>query len=176
MKKTAVPSILSFKKIPFIFLAILIFCHSSIIYAGENEQYCKDLLSNIIIKKVAINKDKNEKAIKSFWQNKNGTFLGARYYKISKKVAKKVKIMFMDINSNFRPIYYIENDEASYPKIFKYIELINAKDNSNEMSALKKEINDWIAKYKSYDKEMENLILEYSTLAAYTQKLKELKN
>ena len=84
MKKTAVPSILSFKKIPFIFLAILIFCHSSIIYAGENEQYCKDLLSNIIIKKVAINKDKNEKAIKSFWQNKNGTFLGARYYKISK--------------------------------------------------------------------------------------------
>lgn len=142
---------------------------------ASEEKSCQKLLSQIIIKKVDIEQKKTQKAIESFWHNKNGTFIGARYYKGTKYLAKKAKVMFMDINSNFRPIYYIENDGATYPKIFKYIELVNSKENGPEILALKKEIDEWISKYKSYDIEMENLILEYSTLAAYIARLRELK-
>lgn len=137
---------------------------------------CTDIANNIISSnKLDSDPEIAKKEIATFWKNKNGTFIGASYYKMTKALFKKTKVLFMDINSNFRPIYFIEDDQASYPKIFKFLELKSSSDAAPEFADIEKEITGWVTKYKSYTQDMENLITEYATLSSYVSKLRELK-
>ncbi|MGZ3790032.1 MAG: hypothetical protein ACXVLQ_15960 [Bacteriovorax sp.] len=144
--------------------------------ASNEEGSCTEAIEALITKKIEIDAEGPKEAIGKFWKNKNGTFVGASYYKTTKSLFKKAKLLFMDINSNFRPVYFIENDEASYPKIFKFIELKSSVDPSPEFAAVDKEVTDWLTNYKAYNQDMENLISEYATLSSYVGKIRDLKN
>jgi hypothetical protein len=114
--------------------------------------------------------------INKFWKQHDGTYVGSIYYKGLKSVFKKFKTTFMDINSNYRPIFYVENDQASYPKIFKYIELKSANpDNTDDLGPLEKEITGWIENFKNYPDDMETLVSQFSVNGSYIKRLREFK-
>jgi hypothetical protein len=139
-------------------------------------------MDKMLNKHVEIDDTVRAGAVTKFWEKHNGTYVGSVYYKTVRGIFKRMKTTFMDINSNYRPIFYIENDEASYPKIFKYIELketpidpANTYTNEWEMKPLEEEIQQWIKKYKSYPNEMDQFVSQMSVNTTYIKKLKELK-
>lgn len=144
-----------------------------------SDEDCKSLLDNLLNKKIEVNDQTRKDAITKFWKGHGDNVQGSVYHKTIRGIFKKMKTTFMDINSNYRPIFYIENDSASYPKIFKYIELKDPQGNVEGDEADLKELEDelltWIKSYKNYTGEMDNLISQYSVNATYITKLKELK-
>ena len=143
---------------------------------ASGDENCLESVNAIISKNISINDEVTSEAVTKFWKKRNGSFVGSTYFKAKKAIFKNLKNSFMDINSNFRPIYYIEDDTASYPKIFKFIEEKSAKKADAENTPLEKEISGWITKYQSYGTDMENLVSEYASLLAYVQKIKNLKS
>lgn len=143
---------------------------------ASGQESCLETANSIISKNITIDDNITSDAVTKFWKKKDGTLIGSSYFKAKKAIFKKLKNSFMDINSNFRPIYYIEDDSASYPKIFKFIEEKSAKKADAEATPLEKEIGGWVTKFQAYTSDMENLVAEYASLLAYVKKLEDLKS
>lgn len=153
---------------------------------ASNDASCNELLNQILDKDfdfeamqpqhLTIDDNIRKGQVSKFWEKHDGTYIGSLYYKGLKKLYSKISTLFMDINNNFRPIYYIENDEASYPKILRYFELLDTDNiTDQEFMTIDSEIKSWITSFKNYPKDIESLINQYSVYTTYIEKLRDFK-
>lgn len=155
---------------------------SNSVRVPASEEGCTNIVNSIInSKKISPEAELVDTKLNQFWIKHKGRYIGGKLVILRKETYKKLKEIFMEVNHSFRPIYYIQNDDASYVKIFHFIELKNKAlagelTPENDLSKIEQEVFGWLETYKNYREEMNAKYAELATNSYYIRELKKLKS
>jgi hypothetical protein len=164
---------------------LLLFTLGQLGLANDNFQdpsLCNQLIDELMTNKLELKTDPavTKSKVDRFWDKHHGDYYAGPFNNIARATFKEFKRLWMRFNRSSRPVYYIQNDNASYPKIFRYIELVSksvkTEEETKENETLINEINTWISHYESYRQEMESLVMTVAINAQYIDLIENLKN